>query len=80
MHDHERIRPKDPQPSTAGEACMPSPSACYRESGRSVLQERINRVRQKAADMETLFGMLPMVLTPEQDQALWNLALELGVR
>lgn len=34
----------------------------------------IERHRRRAADLQTMLDMLPSNPTPEQDQALWNLA------
>ena len=53
---------------------------CGRQSGRAVINDVIHRLRRKADDLEKLANMLPAQLTPEQDQALWNIACDLERR
>lgn len=53
---------------------------CSRQSGRAVLGDIVHRLRRKANDVEKLMDMLPARPTPEQDQALWNIALEIERR
>ena len=53
---------------------------CGRQNGRAVLNDVIQRLRRKADDLEKLANMLPAQPTPEQDQALWNIACNLERR
>lgn len=53
---------------------------CARQNGRAVLNDVIHRLRRKADDLEKLANMLPAQPTPEQDQALWNIACDLERR
>lgn len=49
-------------------------NVCCRQSGRAVLQDVIERLRRRADDLQRLCDMLPAQPTPEQDEALWNVA------
>ena len=55
-------------------------TACARQNGRAVINDVIQRLRRRADDLEKLANMLPAQPTPEQDQALWNIACDLERR
>lgn len=48
-------------------------TAC-RQKGKAVLRDIIHRLRRRADDLEKLYDMLPTNPTPEQDEALWEIA------
>lgn len=49
-------------------------TCCGRQAGKAVLKDMIHRLRTRANHLQTLVDMLPETPTPEQDQALWNVA------
>lgn len=61
---------KEPQ------AQRPPDGAC-RQNAKGVLRDKIARLRRAAADLQVLHDTLPEKLTPEQDDAIWNLATSL---
>jgi hypothetical protein len=50
---------------------------CSRVSGKSLLKEVIDRLNNKAKSLQTVYDMLPEKPTPEQDEAIWLMVLEL---
>lgn len=50
---------------------------CCRQSGRGALKDYIERLNQRAYHFSVLSAALPQNLTPEQDNALHNIALSL---
>jgi len=58
-------------------ASMGSPC---RQSAKLVLQDILHRLERKQKNIKTLLAMLPTEMTPEQDDALWNIACELERR
>ncbi len=52
-------------------------SVAYRQNGRTVITETIDRLKEKIKNLETLSGMLPQTLTEDQDRALWEIAITL---
>lgn len=60
---------------------MPSPvmmteetTAC-RDNARSMINRKIGELRTRANELEKLSESLPMVLSPEADEALWRLLI-----
>jgi len=53
---------------------------CSRQTGRAVLNDLIHRLRRKADNLQKLSDMLPEKPTPEQDEALWGIAVEMERR
>lgn len=48
----------------------------FRQSGKDILRDAITRLRDRADSLETIYKMLPESPTPEQDAALWSIAVE----
>ena len=61
---------QSPQPR----AVMSGAGQGMRQSGKQVIRERIQRLRNAASNMEIVLNMLPEQPTDEQDEALWQLA------
>lgn len=40
---------------------------------KALIDDRIRRLNQRLNDLHILKGLLPTQLTPEQDEALWNI-------
>ena len=55
-------------------------AADTRQSGRAVIGDIIHRLRQKADNLQKLIDMLPARPTPDQDNALWQIACDLERR
>jgi len=72
VQDETKARVGEPQ-GLVNTAC------CGRVSGKLFLTDRIAQLRNRANELETIYGMLPTVLTPEQDQAVWNLVAGINV-
>lgn len=51
-------------------------SAC-RQSSRGILQDQIARLRRKADALQVIADMLPANPTPQQDEALWQVLIDL---
>lgn len=64
---------KEPTPTHDG--CCAS-----RMQGKSVLKDIIHRLRRRADDLQALHDMLPEKPTPEQDEALWQIAVSMERR
>lgn len=47
--------------------------------GKMVLKDLIVRLQHKAKDLQTLHDMLPEKPTPEQDEALWKIAININL-
>ena len=45
--------------------------------GKAVIEDVIHRLRSKADNLQTLIDMLPEKPTPEQDDALWAIAVDI---
>lgn len=65
-----------PQPDQG----QPALGRCERQSAKLVLQDILFRLQRKQSNIETLLAMLPSKMTPEQDEAMWQLACELERR
>lgn len=48
-----------------------------RQMGKAVLKDIIHRLRRRADDIQKLHDMLPEKPTPEQDEALWQIAVSM---
>ena len=67
-----------PEPSDARvqhESPAKSSYGPCRESGRRVMARICEQLRKRAADLELIAASMPLELTCEQDEALWNLAM-----
>lgn len=66
-------------PPAANSQSLPQAQCCVasRPMGTAVIRDIIHRHRQKANHLETLLKMLPAVPTPEQEEALWQVAIEM---
>jgi hypothetical protein len=53
-------------------------TCCSRQSAKAVLKDKIHRLRNKANNLEILCNTLPEVLSSEQDEAIWSLAVEIN--
>lgn len=42
--------------------------------GKAVINDIIHRLRRRADNLQTLLDMLPSNPTPQQDEALWQVA------
>lgn len=51
--------------------------AC-RNNSKAVLRDQIERLRRQANNLQILHDTLPGMLTPEQDEAIWNIAVSLN--
>ncbi len=63
-----------PTPPDQGKATC---EQAYRQTARLVLQDILHRLERKQGYINSLLGMLPTEMSPEQDDALWHLACEL---
>ena len=52
-----------------------SSSTAARVSGKDELERHIRRLRSRANQLEALYNILPAVLPPSEDEALWELLL-----
>jgi hypothetical protein len=68
-----------PAPS-AQDTCATQAGCCSRQSGRAVLGDVIHRLRQRVHNLEMLSAMLPAQPTHDQDDALYQLAVEMEKR
>lgn len=64
---------KSPDPTQNPDCCMGS-----RDSGKAILKDKIRHLRRRADDLQNLHDMLPGKLTPEQDEALQQVALSIS--
>lgn len=75
----------DPYAAIAATATSaPSSSGAYHcagpppgSRGKGVIRDVIHRLRSKADNLQTLIDMLPEKPTPEQDDALWAIAVDI---
>lgn len=67
--------PRPLRPDT--QSLMVSSERGGRQSGRDVLRRIIMQHRDKADQLQKLVDMLPSQPTPEQDEALWNIAVSM---
>lgn len=63
---------KAPTPPQNQDCCMAA-----RQMGKAVLKDIIHRLRRRADDIQKLHDMLPEKPTPEQDEALWQIAVSM---
>jgi hypothetical protein len=68
---NSNIPEKCPEPKTT-DCCMAS-----RQQGKAVIRDLIARLHRRADDLQKLHDMLPEKPTPEQDDALWQIAVSL---
>lgn len=54
---------------------MSKTECASRQSARTALYERANRMRREADRLTALADSLPGLLLPEADEALWNLVM-----
>lgn len=61
------------------EAVCAMAQAC-RQNSKAVLTDILTRLERKQKHIKVLLAMLPSEMTPEQDEAMWQLACELERR
>lgn len=68
---NEKDQPKQVSPDCA---------QAMRQNSKAVLQDILLQLERKHAHIKTLLAMLPTEMTPQQDEAMWQLACELERR
>ncbi len=63
-----------------GPRVMEGAGAAMRMTGVAVLREKAQRMRQQADQLDALADALPVKLPAAADEALWNLAIQIGTR
>jgi len=64
---------------TIKQSPLPQSQDCMgcRQTGKAVLKDIIHRLHNRADHIQKLHDMLPEKPTPEQDEALWQIAVSL---
>ena len=52
-------------------------ACCGRQRGKAVFEDILHRLARKQKHIQVLLDMLPSNPTPEQDEALWQIAVEM---
>lgn len=65
--ENTQKQPTESQPATLGQSAG-------RRYGKGVIEDIIHRLRRRAEHLQTLLDMLPSNPTPDQDEALWQVA------
>ena len=68
------------QTAKEAHAKVPPPSldcVANRQAGKSVLKDIIHRLRRRAEAVQILHDTLPEKMSPQQDEAIWQLACSL---